>query len=144
MRKVITIISLVLLANLLVVSLAFASAQDTAMQGLDDTNQEAGLAPGDPAATVGAALSVLLSILGIIFLIVVIYGGITWMTAGGNEENVSKGRKMLIEGTIGLIICLAAYSFTVFVVARVGDATGNVPTGEESGAPAGGGAVEYL
>ena len=89
MRKVITIISLVLLANLLVVSLAFASAQDTAMQGLDDTNQEAGLAPGDPAATVGAALSVLLSILGIIFLIVVIYGGITWMTAGGNEENVS-------------------------------------------------------
>lgn len=40
--------------------------------------------------------------------IVIIVGGITYMTAGGNEERVKKGRKIITNGLIGTGIVLAS------------------------------------
>jgi hypothetical protein len=44
-----------------------------------------------------------------------IYAGILWMTAQGNEQQVSKAKNLLINATIGLIITLAAYAITSFI-----------------------------
>lgn len=110
--------------NLLVHSVQAESAQDIAMGGLAETAKETGLEEGNPATTVGAVLGVLLSILGLILLIVIIYGGILWMTAGGEEASVKKGRSMIIEGVIGLAICLLAYALTTYVVAKLTGAMG--------------------
>ena len=57
-----------------------------------------------------------LGFLGIIFLIMIIYSGFQWMTAGGNEETISKAKKRIINATIGLIIVLAAYAITYFII----------------------------
>lgn len=57
-------------------------------------------------------------IMGIITLvaaIVIIIAGIMWATAGGNEEQQAKARKMLISGVIGLIIALAAWGILTVV-----------------------------
>ncbi len=95
------------------------TAQDLANEGLDSAATTATLQAGDLPTTIGAIVGVLLSVLGVVFLVIVIYGGITWMTAGGDEKKVEKGRKMLIEGAIGMLICVSAYSLSVYVVQKI-------------------------
>lgn len=117
MKKIFIIICLVLLGGFITLNFVSANtAQQTALEGLTKTNEQAQMTKGDPAQSIGAAIGVLLSILGLIFLIIVIYAGIMWMTASGDSGKVEKARKMLIEGAVGLAITLAAYSFTAFVV----------------------------
>ena len=45
------------------------------------------------------------------------------MTAGGNEEQIKKARGWLINATIGLIIILAAYAISHFVIKSLVSAT---------------------
>ena len=95
-------------------------AIDKAKTGLDAAAGPSGLqSDKTPEAIIGSALNMLLGIVSLIFLIIVVYGGITWMTAGGNTENVQKGRNMIIEGAIGLAITLGAYAITYYVVEQV-------------------------
>jgi len=72
---------------------------------------------------VGTIIQVVLSLLGAIFLILIIYGGITWMTAGGNEDRVARARKILTTAVIGLIIVLAAYAISYFVIEALTEKT---------------------
>ena len=60
-------------------------------------------------------VSAFLGLLGIIFLVLIIYSGFNWMTAGGDEEKVTKAKETLTRAVIGLIIITAAYSITYFV-----------------------------
>jgi len=41
-------------------------------------------------------------------LVVMIIGGITYMTAGGNEDNTNKAKKIITNGLIGAAIVLCA------------------------------------
>ena len=81
----------------------------------------------DPAkgfeVIVANVIRTFLSFLGIVFLILIIYGGYTWMTAHGNEEKVTTARKTIIEATIGLAIVLASYAITYYIVDRLTNAT---------------------
>ncbi len=78
----------------------------------------------NPNVTVTGALSdvifIILSILGTIFLLLVIYGGINWMMAGGNEQNVERGKETIKEAIIGLIVVVGAYALTYFFVKILG------------------------
>lgn len=78
---------------------------------------------GNLAVTIGNLINQALAVLGIIIVVLIIYGGFLWMTAGGNSENVDKAKKIIINATIGLIIVLAAYSITYFVIQAVMNAT---------------------
>lgn len=48
----------------------------------------------------------MLTAVGTIFLAFIIIGGVLWMTAGGNEEQVSKAKKILTNSIIGLAIII--------------------------------------
>ncbi|MFA5359826.1 MAG: hypothetical protein WC349_02600 [Patescibacteria group bacterium] len=61
------------------------------------------------------AIKAFLGLLGIIFLVLIIYAGFTWMTAQGEEEKVTRAKETLQRAIIGLIIIVAAYSITYFV-----------------------------
>ena len=88
--------------------------------------------------TVGKYIRILLSLSGTIFLALTVYAGILWMTASGNDEQVTKATGIIKMATIGLIIALSAFSITAFVVSRVGSTTqsptqqtgGNTPPAE--------------
>ncbi len=60
-------------------------------------------------------IKALLGLLGIIFIILMIYAGFLWMTAGGSEEQIKKAINLIRAAVIGLIIVIAAYSITNFV-----------------------------
>ena len=66
--------------------------------------------------TVGKIIKIVLGFLGIIFLALTVYAGVLWMTAAGNEEKVTKALDILKTSVIGLIIIVAAYSITYFVM----------------------------
>jgi len=68
-------------------------------------------------------IKLVLSLLGIIFVILIIYAGFTWMTAAGNDEKISSAKKTIISATIGLAIVLAAYAITYFVIDQLLEAT---------------------
>lgn len=69
----------------------------------------------DPRIIVARVIRAALGILGIIFLVLTLYAGFLWMTAGGEEEKITKAKKLLYDGVIGLAIIFAAYSITWFV-----------------------------
>jgi hypothetical protein len=46
--------------------------------------------------------------LGVIAVILVLWGGFKWMTAAGNEDGITEAKKLMGAGVIGLVIILAA------------------------------------
>ena len=66
----------------------------------------------DPRSIAMGVIRVVLNFLAVIFLILIIYAGFLWMTAGGKEENMEKAKKILFRSVIGIIIVLSAYSIT--------------------------------
>ncbi len=74
--------------------------------------------------TIAKLIQAALGLLGIILVVLVIYAGFLWMTAQGNEEQVSKAKKMLTNAVIGMVIIMAAYAITGFVVNAILTGTG--------------------
>lgn len=75
--------------------------------------------------TVGKVIKVVLSLTATVFLALTVYAGILWLTAGGNDERVTKANKILYTGVIGLIIVMSAYGITTFVIWAVFGAAGD-------------------
>lgn len=83
-----------------------------------------GLGQQDPRETVANIIRIALSFLGIVAVVIVLWGGVLWMTAAGNDDKVSQAKKVLFSGLIGLIIILSAFAITQFVVNQLIGATG--------------------
>jgi len=66
-------------------------------------------------STVATIIKAFLGLLGIIFIIMMLLAGYNWMTAGGEEEKVTKAKETIRRAIIGLVIIAAAYSITYFI-----------------------------
>lgn len=99
----------------------FVFAQETPLGKLESVGQEGGYAQADKYTIskniVGPIIQAALSLIGVIFLVLMIYGGYSWMTAHGNEEQVTKAKNIITRAMIGLIIVVAAYAIATFVTA---------------------------
>lgn len=98
-----------------------AMAEDRGGHGLKATGRasEMDQLSADLPTIIGGIVNALLGIVGVIFLILVIYGGFLWMTAGGNEETVKKARSLIIGAIAGMVIIFMAYAITQFVIEAV-------------------------
>ncbi|MFA5109654.1 MAG: hypothetical protein WC458_03885 [Patescibacteria group bacterium] len=67
------------------------------------------------ATKAGQIVGLILSFVGVLFLILMIYAGIMWMTASGNEQQISKAKSLLINAIIGIIVVFAAYAAVSFL-----------------------------
>jgi hypothetical protein len=85
--------------------------------GLDATaDQATGVKSiADIPTGIGKIIGAVLSFIGIIFFILIIYAGFMWMTAGGDEQKVTKAKDLITQAVIGLIVVLAAYAITAFI-----------------------------
>jgi hypothetical protein len=126
--KILTFIALVILANFLLTSLNVQAAtqlvdpnvlnQDT--EFIKETGLGTKVSLGD---VVSRIIKILLSFLGVIFFLLMVYAGFTWMMAAGNEEKVTKAKKIMASAVIGLAIVIAAYTITYFVIDKILEAT---------------------
>lgn len=96
---------------------ALATGTGDALKGLSTSANQAGLTQvkADIPVLIGRWLAWVLGFTGTIFFILVVWAGLTWMTAAGNEENIKKAQNILKTAIIGLIIVLSAYAITKFV-----------------------------
>ncbi len=67
-------------------------------------------------------INLALTFLGLIAVILILWGGFKWMTAGGNDEAVGEAKKIIIASVIGLAIILSAYAIAQFFVSNIGAA----------------------
>lgn len=101
-----------------------AKAQDLGGSLLNDTAVKNGGYKTTPIETVvGTVISAFLGLLGVIFLVLIIYGGYIWMIARGDESKVEKAKNTIINSTIGLALVLGAYAITYFVLSAILRAT---------------------
>ncbi len=89
---------------------------DVAKQGGFTT---AGVTDTSLAQTIGRIVKSVLGLLGTIFFVLMVYAGVLWTTAAGNDEQVTKATGIIRSATIGLIIVMMAYSITILVIAQV-------------------------
>lgn len=52
---------------------------------------------------------------GVAFLIFLIWGGIEWLTAGGDKTRLETAKKMIYNGVIGIAILIGSYAITLFI-----------------------------
>ncbi len=88
--------------------------------GLDETAGQAGLKPAGtpitPAALVGNIIGYALGFVGVIFFLIMVYGGFLWMTARGNGDSVKRAKEMIEQAAIGIVIVFVSYLVTNFVL----------------------------
>ncbi|MFA6098129.1 MAG: Ig-like domain-containing protein [Patescibacteria group bacterium] len=115
------IFSLALIAMAVFVLPNAVSAQATINSELGTTF---GLGTAGLESTVIKIVQWALGFLGLIAVIMIIYGGVVWMTAAGNTDKVAKAKKIIIRAVIGLVIVLLAWAIVMFIVDRINKATG--------------------
>lgn len=67
--------------------------------------------------------NIALSLIGVIFFILMVYGGYKWMIARGEAKEVETAKDTIIRGVIGLIIVILAYAISSFVIRGLVTAT---------------------
>lgn len=116
------------LLSLSFISITPASAQtDPTLSGLNQTavqvdafkTQTSNSYTGFLQTKAGQIVGLVLSFVGVVFLVLMIYAGILWMTAAGNEQQVAKAKSLMINATIGIIVVFAAYAITSFIGVQV-------------------------
>lgn len=62
----------------------------------------------------------LLPIVGVLFITIIVVGGLVYITSGGNEESIKKAKKILTSGIVGLLIVTLSYTIIRIFVAILG------------------------
>lgn len=68
---------------------------------------------------VQTVINAFLGLIGVLFLIYMLYAGYNWLTAQGDEEKVTKAKDTIRRAIIGVIIVVAAYAISIFVVSKL-------------------------
>ena len=79
-----------------------------------------GLGTAEVRDVAAKVVNTLLGLLGIVALIIILYGGFTWMTAAGSDEKIASAKKTIAAGIVGLIVIFFAYAIVMFVFNVVG------------------------
>ena len=107
------------------------SALDSIKANAYSTGQGAGLATTEKATdirlTIAKIVKNVMGIIGILMVCLMLYAGFLYMTAGGNEEQVGKAKKFIVNAAIGLAITMSAYGIAQFTVQAITSTTERNP-----------------
>ena len=125
LKKIIILFSLIALLILPILSFAASPAYDNLQKVGEGKGMSTANAPYVGAdqyklsQIIGLVIQAFLSILGVLFLIYILYAGYHWMTAQGDEEKVTKAKDTIQRAVIGLIVTIGAYAITYFVIQKL-------------------------
>lgn len=89
-----------------------------------DYGGSVGLTSTDLKTVVINVIKWILGILALVAVVLIIYGGIIWMTAAGNVQRIEKAKRIIIDAVIGLVVVLISWAIVTFVVAKILGVTG--------------------
>lgn len=80
---------------------------------------------GDTGTTlvdsVTGIINAVIGALGIVCVVVMIIGGVNYMTSSGDAGKVKKAKDTILYGLIGLVVCVLAFAIVNFVITNVID-----------------------
>ena len=86
-------------------------------------------------SSVTAILNGIIAVLGLVCVVVMIIGGVNYMTSSGDAGKVKKAKDTILYGLIGLIICVLSFAIVNFVIVNIigggGDSAENYSTAKE-------------
>ncbi|MDO8499294.1 MAG: hypothetical protein Q7S66_01390 [bacterium] len=97
-----------------------ASPDSELQQGVKIIEAPLGLPSTDIRLIIARVIRVALGLVGIVMVVMIIFSGYLWMTAGGNDEQIGRAKKIIINAVIGLAIILSAYAIVFFVMRMLG------------------------
>lgn len=125
-----TVLAAMLPAGILTAVPAYAAVntntiQDSLCNGSNVTNLNTPTTNCDPADTgtgqnleskISKAINIFSVIVGIVAVVMVIYGGFRYVTSGGKQESVTNAKNTLLYAVVGLIIVALSQAIVHFVL----------------------------
>ena len=106
--------------GLAIASLIFFVASPALAQfGLESTRNKAQYGDANIYVMISSTISIVLSVAGLVFLAIMFYAGLRWMTARGNEEFISKAKDAMFGALIGFILVAVSYGLSAFIFSRL-------------------------
>ena len=79
---------------------------------------------GGSSATIGSLLNVIMPLITVIgaflFMVMALFGGYNWITAGGDQEKLQKAQGTFRTAITGFFIVLMAYTLTKIIIGLFG------------------------
>lgn len=91
--------------------------------GFDVFKDEIGLGTRDIRLTIADLIHEAIGLLGIMAVVIILYGGFIWMISAGSDEKVKQAKDTMTSGIIGLVIVLTSYSLANFILNSLLQAT---------------------
>ena len=91
-------------------------AADLIQKGADSTGQKDSRSAGDLAKDF---VNIMLFAVGILAVIMIIWGGIRYVLSGGDSGAVSSAKKTILYAVVGLIVAILAYAIVNFVITTI-------------------------
>lgn len=103
-----------------------AAQAQSVSSGLQATAESA-FGPGTTATTIPVLVSNLvnasLGLIGVLFLVLMVFSGYQWMTSGGDPEKVIKAKTRIQNAVIGMVLVTAAFAISRFILGALIGAT---------------------
>lgn len=81
-----------------------------------DNKEEKG---GDLTDQVVNILNAIIGVLSFVCVVVIIIGGVQYMTSSGDAGKVKKAKDTILYGVIGLAVCVLAFAIVNFVITNI-------------------------
>jgi hypothetical protein len=114
----------------ILVAVPFASTAVSAQTARDEVCRGVGLAAGGSAdctpgngpsvdSAIATVVNILSFIVGVVAIIMIIIGGLKYITSGGDSNNISSAKNTILYAIIGLVIVVLAQVIVKFVITKV-------------------------
>ncbi len=94
------------------------SGTDLSLSGTGDCSSSAG-ASTDVNSIITQAVNIFSGIVGIVAVIMIVYGGFRYITSGGDSAKVTAAKNTIVYAIIGLIVVALAQFIVRFVLEKV-------------------------
>ncbi len=118
--KLLLVVPIVLLG----IAFTFPIMQAQSVSAIDDLTigggAEVGKTPemsGDLPAQIKKIISIILYVAGAIAVVMLIFGGVKYITSGGSQEKVAEAKNTILYAIIGVVVCLLSFAIVEFVIA---------------------------
>lgn len=98
-------------------------AQQEALDGINMLKNFIGLPSGDIRVIMSALINQAISLMGIVFVVIILYAGFLYLFSMGDDEKIQKAKSTIFGGIIGLVIIFTSYSIASFVINSIREAT---------------------
>ena len=103
-------------SGLLMTSMASASVQSQVQGGVNAVDPGGS---GDFENLITTIVNILLFLIGLLSVIMIIYGGFRFVTSGGSAESVKAAKNTILYAIVGLVVAIMAFAVVNFVLDKL-------------------------